>query len=150
MGRIERDRKRDNESDGNGFHNVQECPEGGHSEPIADLRRQCRDPGPGGHLGEEVEPVDVGGNWSRENDGDSIGDDGREFWMDGATSGARLDMKTLATAQVDQHGQQERKPANAPEPSTPSHMHPIRHASHPNPPRRRGKLKTSSRNISQT
>ena len=153
LGHVERNWER--ETDGEGVQGVQEHPESAHVERVNNPRLRCRDPEPGGRLGEQVEPDDVGGNLSHENDGDGVGEDGRGCWMDDATSGARCDSRRvetrpLAREQADQHGQQEREPADVPEPSTPSQTTPRRHTNHPNPPRRRGKLKTSSRNVSQT
>ena len=153
LGHVERNWER--ETDGEGVQGVQEHPESAHVERVNNPRLRCRDPEPGGRLGEQVEPDDVGGDCSHENDGDGVGEDGRRCWMDDATSGARCDSRRvetrpLAREQADQHGQQEREPADVPEPSTPSQTTPRRHTNHPNPPQRHGKLKTSSRNVSQT
>ena len=67
---VERDWKR--ETDGADIHSHQERLYGSRNERGDDPKLRCRDPGPGGHLGEEVEPVDVGGDLNRENDGDGV------------------------------------------------------------------------------
>ena len=115
----------------------------------------CRVRGPGGHRGEEVESGDVEGDREHQSDGDGIEMDGRQWRMDGATSGARHDSKRVGTKLLagDEEGQHERRKhttAHVPEPSTPAHEYPRRPTDHPNPPRRRGRLKTKTRRVSQT
>ena len=66
--------------------------------------------------------------------------------MDGATSAGRRDPKrvetdALAEYQASQHEQRQRTTTNAPEPSNPPPQHHKQPHSHPNPPRRRGRLK---------
>jgi hypothetical protein len=104
-------------------------------------------------LGEQVESGDVGDDLERWGDGDGDQRGGRRGEMDGATSGARRDSKRVETGplaedETDQHGQREREMAHVPRPSTP---HPIDHrhpTDQPNPPRRRGRLKTRPTKVS--
>ena len=111
--------------------------------------------GPEGHLVEEVGPGDIGEDRERQSDGDGDEMDGRTAWMDDATSGAhhdskRVGTKTLAEVESSQHERREREIVHVPRPSTPptiDHRHPTEH---PNPPRRRGRIKTRPRQISQT
>lgn len=77
-------------------------------------------------MGKQVEPDNVGGDWSCDNNSNHVGDDGKWSWMDSAASGTCNDSKQVGTRmlagiQMDQHGQQKCKLANVPGPSTPSH-----------------------------
>jgi hypothetical protein len=59
-------------------------------------------------------------------------------------------MDALAEEDMDQHEQRRDIINDAPRPSTPLPGHHRRHTDHPNPPRRRGQLKTRSRRVSHT
>ena len=111
--------------------------------------------GPVGHLGEEVGLGDVEGDWKRLSDDEGIYMDGRRFWIDGATSGARHDSKQvetrpLAGVKTGQHQQCNRTTAHVPRTSTPPPRYARSLSDYVNPPRRRGRIKTRSRQISQT
>ena len=80
--------------------------------------------------------------------------DGRQWWMDGATSGARRDSKRvgsrlLAGNEEGQHEGRNRTTDDAPRPSTLLPNDPKRPMYPPNPPCRRGRLKMNPRRISQ-
>ena len=117
-----------------------------------------RDRGPGGHLVEEVEPGDVEDDRERQSDGNGDDTDWIRGGMDDATSGAsgeskRLDTRPLAETDSSQHErceQRERRTAHVPEPSTPPPEYHRRPTDQPNPPHRRGRIKTISRQVSQT
>ena len=92
---------------------------------------QCRDRGPGGHRGEEVELEDVegefgevGGEWEHQSDGNGVVYKGDRCRKDGATSGARCDSirveaRPLAGDEGGQHDRHKRTMVHVPEPSTP-------------------------------
>ena len=112
-----------------------------------------RDRGPGDPRGDQEAMGTVERNWKREIDGDGDDDDGRWWGMDGATSAARRDSKrvkmdALAEYQASQHEQRQRMTTNVPGPSTPPPNHHRRPHTHPNPPRRRGRLKTRPTSVS--
>jgi hypothetical protein len=107
---------------------------------------------PGGHMGEPKASRDVEGDWSRESDGDGVGYHGERGKMEGVTSGAcgdskRVDPRPLA----DREGQHQRftrnETAHVPEPSTPPTNDHKRSTELPDPPRRRGKLKSRTKRI---
>ena len=133
-------------------------PRNQENERGADTNALRRVRGPGGQLGEEVGLGDVEGDWKRLSDGEGIEMDGIRHGMDGAASGAsgeskRLDTRPLAETDSSQHEwreRRERRTAHVPEPSTPPPDHHRRPTDHPNPPRRRGRIKTRTRKISQT
>ena len=134
-------------------YTYQEGPRGDASDDGGDANPPSRDRGPGGRLGERDELGDVEGDLERQSDGDGDGMEGRRGSKDGATSGARRDSKRvetrpLAEDETDQHGQRKRTTGDAPRPSTPPTIDPRRPTDHPNPPRRRGRLKTRPRRIS--
>ena len=125
------------------------------NERDVDTNALRRGNGPGGHLVEEVEPGDVDGEWERQSDGDGDEMDGIRQGMDDATSGAsgesrRLDTRPLAETDSSQHERRERGTAHVPRLSTPPPDHHRRPMDHPNPPRRRGRMKTRSRQVSRT
>jgi hypothetical protein len=116
------------------------------NERVGDTNARCRDKWPGGHLGEQDESGDVEGDRERWSDGDSDQRVGRRGWKDGATSGTRRDSKRVETTPLaedesNQHGERKRRMAHVPEASIPPANHHRRPADHPNPPRRRGRLK---------
>jgi hypothetical protein len=134
-------------------HSTQEGPRckanGGGGETSAPRR----DRGPGGRLGEQGKSGDVEEDRERQSDGNGDQECERRGGKDGATSGARRDSKRVETTplaehETDQHGRRKRRTADVPRPSTPhpmDHRHPT---DQPNPPRRRGRLKTRSRRVS--
>ena len=114
-----------------------------------------RDRGPGGRLGEQEAMGGVERDWKRETDGEGGGFDGRWWVMDGATSAARLDSErvetdALAEYQASQHEQRQRTTTNVPGPSTPPPIDHRQPNDHPNPPRRRGRLKTKPTRVSRS
>ena len=106
-------------------------------------------------MGEPEELRGVASNWRRWNHGEGVGYDGKGCRMDGATSGARRDSKRvetdpLAIEQEGQHKRRKRTTSDVPRPSTPPPIHPRRPAEPVDPPRRRGRLKSRPRRVSQT
>jgi hypothetical protein len=92
----------------------------------------CRDRGPGGDLGEQVESGDVEANQKRQSDGDGGDTDGIRGRMDSATSGAqreskRLEMRPLAGNETGQHRQYKRTTSDIPRPSTTSPSSQVAH-----------------------
>ena len=91
---------------------------------------------------DELEALgDVEAGWSHESDVDSDGYGGRRCLMDGATSGARSDLKrvdigSLAEEKTNQHGQRKRSTTGIPGPSAPPTIDPIHLTKPVNPPRR--------------
>ena len=118
-----------------------------------DANPPSRDNRPGGHSGERDELGDVEGDRERQSDGDGDDMDGRPGGKDGATSGARRDSKRVKTTPLaggkpGQYRRRKRGIADVPEASTPPTIDPRRATDQPNPPRRRGRLKTRPRRIS--
>ena len=81
--------------------------------------------------------------------------DKRRLRMNGATSGARCELKrletrSLAEEQTSQHERRKRTTAHVPRPPIPPPIpkHHRRLADHPNPPRQRGRLKSRSKSVS--
>ena len=114
-----------------------------------------RDGGPGGHIGESVESGEVEGDRERQSDGDGIEMDREWCWTDSATSGARRDsrrvgLQPLAEVRSSRQERRQRTMAHAPRPSTPPSRYARSLSDHVDPPRRRGRLKTKSRRVSQT
>ena len=113
----------------------------------------CRDNRPGGHIGKQGGPGDVEGDPERHSDGDGVETDGRRYQMDGAMSRPRHDSKQVETDPLaeDETGQRrwyKRDTTDVPRPSTaPTEDHRLP-ADHPNPPRRRGRLKTRPTRVS--
>ena len=66
-------------------------PRSEEDERYVETNALCRIRGPGGHVDEEAESGDVGGERERESDGDGVWIDGIWCRMDGAMSGARCD-----------------------------------------------------------
>ena len=146
---VVRDRK--SIVDGAGYDRIR--PVGNRNERGGDAKTPSRDRGPGGHRGKQGESGDVDGDRERQSDGERDEMDGRRGGMDGATSGARCESKRLETRplaedETDQHGQRKRTTGDAPRPSTQPTKRPRRPTDHPNPPRRRGRLKTRATSIS--
>lgn len=114
---------------------------------------QSRDPGPGGHLSDQIEVGDVGANWDRRNGADGVGYDGRSCRMDGAMSSARRDSKRAKTQllvaedDASQHGHRKSTMADAPGPSSTPHTHPPEYL---RPPQRRRRLKLRPTKVSRT
>ena len=119
------------------------------------MNAQCRYNQPGGHRGERGVSGGVEGGRERQSDGDRVEMGGRRCRMDGATSGAchnskRVGMTALAEDQASQYEQRKRDTTDVPRPSTaPTNDHRLP-ADHPNPPRRRGRLKTRPSRVSTT
>ena len=95
---------------------------------------------------------DVKGDWSRESDGDGVGYNGRRDGKDGATSGASRDSQRVETRPLagdkGQFQQVKRDiTTDVPETSTPPPNDPKRPVKLPNPPRRRGRIKSRSGRI---
>ena len=129
-------------------------PRSEEDERYVETNALCRVRGPGGHVDEEAESGDVGGERERESDGDGVGIDRIWCWMYGATSGARHDSKRVDTRQLagveaSQHEQRKHETAYAPRPSIPPPEYHRRPTNQPNPPHRRGHIRTTSRRISQ-
>ena len=123
------------------------------NERVDEANTSHRDRGPGGDPGEREEPGDVEGDRERQSDGDGGEMDGRRCGKDGATSGTCRDSKRvetgpLAEAKARQHGRRKRETADVPRQSTPPTNHLRRPTDHPNPQRRRGRLKTRPRRVS--
>ena len=130
-------------------------PESVRNQRDVDMNALCRVRGLGGRIVEEVGPGDVEDDRERRSDGNGDDTDGIRGGMDDATSGVsgeskRLDTRPLAETDSSQHKRRERGMAHVPERSTPPPDHHRRPTDHPNPPRRRGRIKTRSRKISQT
>ena len=111
---------------------------------------RTRETRPLGHRGERVKLGGDEGDRERQSCGNGNDTDGRRGVKDGATSGTRRDSKRvetrpLAEDETDQHGQRKHTTGDA---STPPTIDPRRPTDHPNPPRRRGRLKTRPRRIS--
>ena len=89
----------------------------------------------------------------RQSDSDGSRIDGRRSRMDGAASGARYGSKQVGTRllagyQASQYGRYERNTSDVPGPSTPVPYYLRRPHTHPNPPRRRERLKTRPESVS--
>ena len=137
--------------DGAGYDLIHPRTDG--NERVVETNSQCRRTGPGGHGGEQVGWGDIEGDRERQRDGDGDQRGGRRGGQDGATSGARRDPKRvettpLAAGETGQHGRRNRRTTDVPEASKPPSIHPRRPTNQPNPPRRRGRLKTRPRRIS--
>ena len=90
---------------------------------------------------------DVEDDWDHRNVVNGGECDGNEGGKDGATSAPRRDSKrvetdVLAGYQAGQHEQPQHTTSDIPRPSTPLPDHHKQPHTHPNPPRRRGRLKT--------
>ena len=123
------------------------------SERGVETNAQCRHTGPGGRLGERDGLGDVEDDLERRSDGDGDQTDEGRGGKDGAMSGARRDSKRVDTTpltagEMGQHGRRKRETADVPEASTPPTIDHRRPTNHPNPPRRRGRLKTRPTSIS--
>lgn len=118
---VERDdRMRDN--DGDGSHSTHGPYRDDGNRGDDDINAPCRDLGRGGQGREKDELNAIEDDQDYENDGDGIGYNGTRTRTDGATSGACSD----STREKHQRG--------------PTHL--------PNPPRRRGKLKSNATRVS--
>jgi hypothetical protein len=122
------------------------------NERFVETSARSRRTRPGGHMGESKASRDVEGDGSRESDGDGVGYHGERGKMDGVTSGARGDSKRVDPRPLaDREGQRQRftrnETAHVPEPSTPPTNDHKRSTELPNPPRRRGKLKSRTKRI---
>ena len=123
------------------------------SERDVEPNAQCRRTGPLGHRGERDGLGDVEDDLERRSDGEGDEMDGEPGGKGGAMSGARRDSKRVETGplaedETDQHGERKRTTGDAPRPSTQPTKRPRRPTDHPNPPRRRGRLKMHPRRIS--
>ena len=129
------------------------CPRSVRSAPIIETNAPCRDTGPGGWIGERGGPGDLERDFERQSDGNGVNTDGRQCRMDGTTSGPRHDSTQVETDPLaeDETGQRrwyKRDKTDVPRPSaapTNDHRLPV---DHPNPPRRRGQLKSRPRRVS--
>ena len=133
---------------------IQEVPRGDGDERNIKTSAPCRDPGGGGQLVVQGELDDVERDLERGNDGDGDGYDGIRGKMDGATSDVRTDSKrvktkSLARQQASQHECNGTEMVHVPAPATTSKDNPRRIMHLLNPPRRRGKLKTTAATVSQ-
>ena len=138
-----------------GTQRAQGRPTGIRDERVVETNTLRRGIGPGGHRGEQVATGDVERDWKRQNDVEGVGCDWNGDRKGGATSAARRDSKrvetdALAAYQEDQHEQRQQTTSDVPEPSNPPHNYPRRPHTHPNPPRRRGRLKTKPTRVSQS
>jgi hypothetical protein len=136
------------------FQRPQERPRSIRNERVDRTNAPSPDKAPGGHIDDQEASRDVEGDWSRESDGDGVGYNGRRDGKDGATSGARRDSQRVATKPLagdkGQSQQVERDiTMDIPEASTPPPNYPKRPVELPNPPRRRGRMKSRPRKISQ-
>ena len=118
-----------------------------------DANPPSRDRGPGGRLGERDGLGDVEDDLERWSDGEGDEMDGKPGGKDGAMSGARRDSKRVDTTpltagEMGQYGRRKRGTADVPEPATPPSIDPRRPTDHPNPPRRRGRLKMNPSEVS--
>ena len=129
------------------------CPKCDRNERDGGTDARTRETGPLGHRGEQVE---LGGDEvdrERQSCGNGDDTDGSRGVKDGATSGTRRDSKRVETGplaenETSQHEQRERKTAHVPRRSTPPTIDPRQPIDHPNPPRRRRRLKTNPRGVS--
>jgi hypothetical protein len=113
----------------------------------------CRDTGPPGHMGERIESGGDGGSRERQSNGNGDQRGGIRCGKDDATSGARSDSKRvdtslLAEGKAGQYERRKRETTDVPRPSTPPTDTSKRPMDHPNPPRRRGRLKSRPREVS--
>ncbi|KAN0101146.1 hypothetical protein V8E55_001130 [Tylopilus felleus] len=94
---------------------------------------------------------DIESDRSCENVDDGIGYDGRQYRKDGATSAPRCDSKQVETDLLaKEHEQRWDTTSDVTRVSTPPPDHPGRPTNYPNPPRRRGRMKTRPGRISST
>ena len=144
---VEGVRDRRNVVDSAGYDRIRPRSDG--NERVEETNAPCRDRGPGGHPGERVESGDAEGGRERQSDGDGDETDRRQGGEDGARSDSkRVDTSPLAEVETGQHGRRDHRMTHAHRPSTPpptDHRHPT---DQPNPPHRRGRIKTRPRNIS--
>ena len=118
-------------------------------ERVGDTNPLRRDNRPGGQLGERVELGDVEGDRERQSDGEGDEMDGIRGGMDGARRDSkRVETTPLAEGETGQYRWRMRTTTDVPRPSTASTNDPRRPIDHPNPPRRRGRLKRRSTSIS--
>ncbi|KIJ08946.1 hypothetical protein PAXINDRAFT_17956, partial [Paxillus involutus ATCC 200175] len=115
--------------------------------------RQVDEPGDEGN--EELRSREVEGELGDQSEGDGCQRDGRTIDTGDATSGTTPDSKRVEAGPLadDETSQQRNGRPNvsnhSPTPSTPSTKHTNRPTHHVNPPRRRGRLKTLSTNVSR-
>ena len=150
---VEGDRERRKVVEGGGHDGIR--PKTDRNACGVDTNPQRRDRGPGGQFGERDGSGDVERNLERQSDGNGDERSGERGGKDGATSGAhgdskRVDTSSLAEDETDQHGQRKRTTTDAPEPYKPLSIDHRPPADHPNPPRRRGRLKMRPREVSRT
>ncbi|KAF8132922.1 hypothetical protein EV363DRAFT_1162886, partial [Boletus edulis] len=105
----------------------------------------------------EVQEVERDGerDCKREIDTDGVHMDGRQWGMTATTSAARreskrLEMDALAEYKASQHRKCNRTTTDVPEASKPPHHYPRSPTDHANPPRRRGRLKSTPRSVNHT
>ena len=150
-GHVEDVWDRRNVVDSGGYDGID--PRSDENERVVETNALRRGIGPGGHRGEQEATGDVERDWKRQNVVEGAGYDGRWGRMDGATSGARCNSKrvgtrSLAEEQTSQHEQRKRTTAHVPRPPIPPPSHHRRPHTHPNPPRRRGRMKTRPTSVS--
>ena len=137
----------DAEYDGIGPSNVR-------NERVVDTNALRRDRRPGGHMGELARSKGVESDWRRRKDGEGVGYARRRGGNDGTTSGThgdskRVDPRPLAEGVPGQHGKRKRRTTDVPGPSRPPPTHPRPPTEYVDPPRRRGRLKSRPRRVSQ-
>ena len=120
---------------------------------VVETNAQCRNTGPGGHLGERGGSRDVECDRERQSDGDGVEMDWIRCRKDGATSGprhdsTRVETDPLAEDGTGQHRWYKHDTRDVPRPSRPPPEYHRLPANQPNPPRRRGQLKTRPRRVS--
>ena len=148
---IEGDSDRANIVDHAGYDRV--CHRSDGNARVDETNAPCRDNRPGGHIGERGGPGDVECDRECQSAGDGVERDGRRCRTDGTPSGPRrnstqVEMEPLAADETGQHGQRKRRITDVPESSKPP---PIDHrlpTDHPDPPCRRGRLKTRPTRVS--
>ena len=133
--------------------NTREGPRSIRNERVNETDAPSRDKGPGGHRDERDEQGAIEDDLERLSDGYGGDVDGIRRGEDGTMSGARRNSKRVATTplpedEAGQHGRRKRRTMDIPRLSTPSTINPRRPTGSTKPPRRRGQLKTSPRNIS--
>ena len=136
------------DADYDGIH-----PRSDENERVVETNVLRRVGGPGGPEGDQEAMGDVEDDWDRQDDAEGVGCDGNGGRKGGATSAAHRNSKrvktdVLAAYQGNQHEQRQRTTSDVPEPSNPPPNYPRRPYTHPNPPRRRGRLKTRPTSVS--
>ena len=128
-------------------------PKGVGDERDVETNAPSRDMPPGDPEGDQIESGGVESGRERQSEGEGDRTDGIRRCKDGATSGARRDSKRvettpLAEGETGQYRRRTRTTTDVPRPSTaPTNDHRLP-MDHPNPPRRRRRLKSRPRRVS--